>query len=157
MSKSAPARPTTSSRSSFSFAIVASSYNGKYTDALAETAGLELKLLEAGAKVDVFRTPGSFEVPLFVKLAAKKKKYDAILAFGVIFQGATEHATLIADSVTQSLQNIALEFSIPVLHEVLLLSDEKQARERCLGKKLNRGLEAARAAVTAVREIKKSF
>jgi 6,7-dimethyl-8-ribityllumazine synthase len=37
---------------------------------------------------------------------------------------------------------------VPVINAVLSLETEGQARERCLGSKINRGTEAARAAVT---------
>lgn len=136
------------------FAVVASEYNAPYVEALVENARAELAILEPGAGVDVYHVPGSFEIPLLVKLAADRRKFDAIMAFGIILQGKTAHADLVARSVTDSLQNIALEYSVPVIHGVLLVGNERQARERCFGKKLNRGIEAARAAVSCARAVK---
>jgi len=56
----------------------------------------------------------------------------------------------VAKSVTNGLQQLALEFSTPVIHEVLLVEDEKQAYARCIGTKLNRGREAARSALDII-------
>ena len=58
-----------------------------------------------------------------------------------------DHAQNLARSVTDALQQIALEHGVPVINAVLSMEIEAQARERCLGSKINRGAEAARAAV----------
>jgi 6,7-dimethyl-8-ribityllumazine synthase len=50
-------------------------------------------------------------------------------------------------SVTAALQQIALDSGVPIINVVLSFEDEQQAHERCLGKKINRGTEAARAAL----------
>nr|MBA3543179.1 6,7-dimethyl-8-ribityllumazine synthase [Chthoniobacterales bacterium] len=71
---------------------------------------------------------------------------DAIIALGVILEGETAHAQFLGQSVTNALQQISLDYGVPVIHAVLSLKDETQARERCLGDKINRGMEAARAA-----------
>ena len=52
--------------------------------------------------------------------------------------------------MTDALQRLAIESMRPVIHEVLLVEDEKQAYARCIGAKLNRGREAARAAAAMI-------
>ncbi len=143
--------------SNTSYAIVASQYNLKYTQGLADSAFQELKMLEPAAGLQAFWAPGAFEIPLLVKLLAAQSKYDAILTFGVLFEGETAHASLVAQSVTQALQQIAIDHEVPVLDGVLLLTSKEQADARCLGAEINRGIEVARAAtltVRAVREIR---
>ena len=81
---------------------------------------------------------------------AAQKKADAIVAIAVILKGQTDHATNLSRSVTDALQRIALEHGVPVINAVLTLDSEFQAQERCLEERINRGTEAARAAVEIV-------
>jgi 6,7-dimethyl-8-ribityllumazine synthase len=78
---------------------------------------------------------------------AIQNEADAIIACGVILQGETDHAQNLSRSVTDALQRIATEHGVPVINVVLSFDNEKQARVRCLENKINRGTEAARAAV----------
>jgi 6,7-dimethyl-8-ribityllumazine synthase len=72
----------------------------------------------------------------------------------VLLQGATAHATLVAQTVTDALMEISLRHRLPVLHEILLVENEDHAAARCVEPDLNRGTEAARAAVRMLRAIK---
>ena len=100
----------------------------------------------------LWRVPGAFEVPMMVKRAIEQpvsgETPDAVIAFGVILRGSTAHADLIGTAITNQLMSQACESLVPVIHEVLLLEDEQQAFARCIASALNRGREAARAAVT---------
>ena len=153
MSKAFPHRPRPTGKSDFSYAIVASKFNEAYVQAMVDHAHTELNSLDPESPVVLLWTPGSFEIPLFVQAAAELKRFNAILALGVILQGETAHATLIAEAITKSLLEISLKHRLPVIHEVLLLQNKDQARERCLGTTHNRGTEAARAAVSAARKL----
>jgi 6,7-dimethyl-8-ribityllumazine synthase len=146
MSKLAPRRPR-SLKGKRRFAIVASLFNGQYVDGLVAHASRELQALSPGAGIALHRVSGAFEIPIVVREIAAGKKADAILALGVILQGKTSHAQNLARSVTDALQRIALEHGVPIINAVLSMETEAQARERCLGAKINRGVEAARAAV----------
>ena len=146
-------RPRSARKSALSFAIVASEYNNRYVQPLVDSARSEINELEPGADVHLVRVPGSFEIPLAVKLVAMQRRFDGILALGVVLQGETAHAELIARTVTTALMSLALEFKVPVIHEVLLLKNEEQAKARCLGTERNRGMEAARAGVAMARTV----
>lgn len=124
-----------------SIGIAASLFNKEYVDGLIDSALVHLK----GHPVDIVRVPGSFELPLAVQRLLRRKDIRAVIAFGVIWQGQTAHADLIAQAVTQALMRLALELDKPVIHQVLMVKNEAQARARCFGQKLNRGTEAAHA------------
>jgi 6,7-dimethyl-8-ribityllumazine synthase len=135
-----------------SFSIVASRYNARYVDAMLRAAKAELQ--RAGAKrVQVIRVPGAYEIPIVAASLARsaEARPDAILCLGVILRGATVHAAHIGDSVSRALMEIQLQYGVPVIHEVLLLENEEQARARCLSRTHNRGGEAAQTAIAMAR------
>jgi 6,7-dimethyl-8-ribityllumazine synthase len=130
--------------SKFRFALVVSLFNREYTDALLSAAQAALK----GHEVAVVRVPGAYEIPLQVQRLARTKRFAAILALGLVWQGRTAHAQEILRAVTDALMRISLENDVPVIHQVLAVTNESEARARCMGVKLNRGLEGAQAALT---------
>jgi len=140
-----------------SFVIVASRYNAKYVEAMLRAARAELN--RAGARrVRVVRVPGAYEIPVVAARLARcggaesgassaNSRPGAIICLGVILRGETVHAAHIGEAVSRALMEIQVRFEVPVIHEVLLLENEAQARVRCLGKKHNRGAEAAQTAL----------
>jgi 6,7-dimethyl-8-ribityllumazine synthase len=146
MSSTAPPRPRIA-ESKRSFCIVASQFNARYVEGLVDHAERELRVLVPNAIILVQRVPGAFEIPVVVKELASQRKANAIIACGVILQGETNHAQNLSRSVTDALQRIAVEQAIPVINVVLSFDNEDQARARCLEDGINRGTEAARAAV----------
>ncbi len=129
------------------FAIVASNFNGEYVDGLLEAAEAVL----AGHELTIVRVPGAFEIPLQVQGLARTKRFAAVIALGVVWQGKTAHAQEIVRAVTDALMRIMLETSVPVIHQVLSIATEAEARARCFGSKLNRGREAGEAALALSR------
>lgn len=130
--------------------IVASKYNEQFTDALVENTIEELGELVPQGRVDLIRVPGAFEIPVMVASVLDRDPPACIIALGLIIRGSTEHADLVGRSVTDALQHLALQHMRPIIHEVLLVSDEKQAYARCIGSQINRGREAARAAAAMI-------
>ncbi len=132
------------------FAIVASRYNARYVEAMLRAAKGELTRAGAG-EIRVLRVPGAYEVPVVAAALARQGSWSAIICLGVILRGATTHAQHIGEAVSNELARIAVESGVPIIHEVLLLENEQQAKERCLGRKFNRGMEAAQTALEMAR------
>ena len=137
------------------FALVASKYNSRYVDAMLRAAKTEI--LRAGGKVQIIRGPGAYEIPVVAAKLARTRHQQpghplaGIICLGVILRGATTHAQHIGEAVSDALAHIQIQYEVPVIHEVLLLENEQQARERCLSPQHNRGTEAAQTALEMAR------
>jgi 6,7-dimethyl-8-ribityllumazine synthase len=151
-----PVKTKTARASGGAFVIVASRYNARYVDAMLRAAKTEL--LRAGGTVQIVRVPGAYEIPVVAAKLARQStlnsQLSAIICLGVILRGATTHAQHIGEAVSNALVQIQIQHEVPVIHEVLLLENESQARERCLDKKHNRGTEAAQTALEMARVMK---
>ncbi len=130
------------------FAIVASLYNEPFVNALVEATRNEIQQIMPTASMPLYRVPGAGEIPVCAEYVVQHANADVVVALGVIIKGQTDHADLIALGVANALQEMACRNLIPIINEVLLVENEMQAKERCFGVQLNRGIEAARAATT---------
>ena len=135
------------------FAVVASEYNNRYVGPMVEAALAELEKAGA-AQIDLVRVPGAFETPVVAARLARRTRparYVAVICLGVILRGETAHAEHIGRGVTDALVRLQIELGVPMIHEVLLLENEAQAKARCLDPERNRGREAAQAAIRMAR------
>jgi 6,7-dimethyl-8-ribityllumazine synthase len=144
-------KPSSASATGKRFAIIASKYNARYVDAMLRAAKTEL--MQAGAsEIKVVRVPGAFEIPVVVaRLAQAEPAFAAIICLGVILRGETTHAQHIGEAVSVALSQLQIAHGIPIIHEVLLLENEAQAKVRCTSKEHNRGTEAAQTALEMAR------
>ncbi|MFF5107769.1 6,7-dimethyl-8-ribityllumazine synthase [Streptosporangium sp. NPDC000509] len=125
--------------------VVAARWHEKITDQLvarAEQAGRD-----SGAEMTVVRVTGSLEIPVVAQVLARK--YDAVVALGVVIRGETPHFDYVCDSVTSGLTRISLDEEVPVGNGVLTCESLDQALDRSglPGSHEDKGYEATVAAL----------
>jgi len=130
------------------FCLVAARFNEAYVVRLVSAAA-ELLARHGAAEGDLETVwvPGSLELPLACRWAAASGRFDAVLAFGVILRGETEHFRLVADNAAHGLARVSLDTGVPVLNGVLAAHHAGQVADRTGGVHGNRGAEVALAAI----------
>jgi 6,7-dimethyl-8-ribityllumazine synthase len=130
------------------FGIVISRFNDFIGERLLQGAidTLTRHGVERG-QIEVIRVPGAFEMPLAAKTMANSKRYDALIALGVVMRGETPHFEYVAGRCAAGLSQVSLEFSIPLGFGVLTVDTLEQAIERAGSKAGNKGVDAAMAAI----------
>ena len=135
----------------FRFAIVASRWNDFLTSRLIEGALDALERLGASeTAVEIFKVPGSFEIPLLARRVAETERFDAVICVGTILRGQTPHFEYIAGEVTKGIAQAAMSTGVPVLYGIITADTLEQAIDRAGVKAGNKGFEAAMSAVEMV-------
>lgn len=134
------------------FAVVAARFNETYVRRMVDAALAVLRARGASeADLEVWWVPGSFELPLAARWAIERRRVAAVLAFGVLIRGETEHYRLVAESSTEGLMRVMLDEGVPVLDGVLAVENAEQAAARTGGAAGNRGADVALAAIAMAR------
>ena len=129
------------------FAIVASMYHEPLMNGLLESTKSELLGLMPAASVPLYRVPGAWEIPVCAEYVMQYTNADVMICLGIVVRGETGHADLITQSVSDKLMEMSVRHLTPIINMVLLVNSEEEARARVFGDQMNRGVEAARAAL----------
>ena len=135
-------------------ACVVSTYHEELTGAMLDSA--LATLAEHGIAreaIEVVRAPGAFELPVVAQRLAERADVAAVLCFGLVLKGETEHDRHIAAACAQGLMRVGLDTGTPVLFGVLTCATLEQARRRARRESeggLDKGREVARAALGAL-------
>jgi 6,7-dimethyl-8-ribityllumazine synthase len=142
----------------FRFALIASRWNDFITARLTEGALDALDRLGVAAEsVELYKVPGSFEIPLLALKLAGSKKYDAVICLGTIIRGQTPHFEYIAGAVTKGIAQAGMETGVPVVYGIVTADTLEQAIDRAGVKAGNKGFEAAMSAVELVNLYREAF
>ena len=130
------------------FGVVVSRFNSLVTEQLLAGA-LDTIRRHGGddGAIDVFRCPGTFELPALLRKIALSGRYDAVVSLGAVIRGGTPHFEYVAAEVTKGVAHVSMEAPCAVTMGVLTCDSMEQALERAGVKAGNKGAEAAAAAI----------
>ena len=130
------------------FAILISRFNSFITDRL--LAGALDALNRNGvaeADIEIFKVPGSWEMPVTAQAITKQGRHDALICLGAVIRGETPHFDYVAGEATKGLAHVSLASGIPIAFAVLTTNTLEQAIDRAGAKGGNKGFEAALTAI----------
>lgn len=108
--------------------------------------------------------PGSFEFPIAAEMLMRRaygdgpsggtgffrSPPDAIICLGVVLKGDTYHFEMIVDECVRGLGSVSRKYGVPIINEVLPVTDIAQAEARAADDEFNKGIEAAAAAIEII-------
>ena len=113
------------------YALIAGRWHSPIVDGLIQ--GAQDYLIHTGgqaSQLDVFRVPGSFEIPQAAQWIIKEERHAGLLLLGCIVQGDTPHFDVLTHSVMQAVQTLALEGPLPLTCGILTVQTLEQAEAR---------------------------
>jgi 6,7-dimethyl-8-ribityllumazine synthase len=133
------------------FALCVSRFNGFITEQLLR--GATDALVRHGVTegdIDVYRVPGTFELPGLVRRLAEGGQYAGLVALGCVLRGGTPHFEYVAGEVSKGIAQVALTAGCAVSFGVLTCDTLEQAIDRAGVKSGNKGADAAMACLEMV-------
>lgn len=133
------------------FAITVSRFNSFITEPL--LAGAIDALVRHGVAdgdIDVFKCPGTWELPGLTRRLAESKGYAGIVVLGCVIRGGTPHFEHVSAEVSKGIGQLSLNAPCAVTFGVLTTDNVEQAVDRAGVKAGNKGAEAAVACIEMV-------
>jgi 6,7-dimethyl-8-ribityllumazine synthase len=130
--------------------IVEARFYDDIADAL--LAGATRALESAGVAFDTITVPGALEVPAAIAIgldAAERRgtPYDGAVALGCVIRGDTIHFEIVSTESARALMDLAVARRLPLGNGILTVDTEAQAWIRARIENLDKGGDAARAAI----------
>jgi 6,7-dimethyl-8-ribityllumazine synthase len=130
----------------------------RYYDDLADLllAGAMTVLDEAQAKVERVTVPGSLEIPGAIAIAIeaarrKRRPYDGVVALGCVIRGDTIHFEIVSQESARGLMALSMTHALAIGNGIITVNTQSQAFARARVEEMDKGGDAARAALALVR------
>jgi 6,7-dimethyl-8-ribityllumazine synthase len=131
MSSDIPALFTGTTPRGVTIGIVSTMWHGDTMKTMVDAARAVLKKHGVSTqRITHMIAPGAFEIPLIAKTLITKRRVNAVIALGVIVEGETHHANLIAQACTDGIMRVSIDTNTPIADGVLHVSSMRQAKAR---------------------------
>lgn len=133
------------------FAICVSRFNSFITEPL--LSGAVDALVRHGVAegdIDVYRCPGTFELPGVARRVVQGGKHAGVIALGCVIRGGTPHFEYVSGEVAKGIGQLSFTADCAVTFGVLTCDTVEQAVDRAGVKAGNKGAEAAVACIELV-------
>ena len=96
--------------------------------------------------------PGCFEFPYAADVLCRGRAglLGAVICLGVVLKGETGHFEMIVSECVRGLGEVSRRRDVPIINEILPVTDLAQARARAGDDGFNKGIEAAAAAIEII-------
>ena len=118
--------------------------------------GAEAAIAASGASATIVSVPGALEIPAAMAMsldaaANAAQAFDAAIALGCIIRGETYHFEIVAGESARALMDMSVQRKFPIGNGILTVENEAQALVRADPTQLDKGGDAARAALALIR------
>lgn len=133
------------------FVIVEGRFYEDLNDLMIE--GAKRALMAAGASYEIVTVPGALEIPIAIEMIRDQaihglRRADGFVALGAVIRGETTHYEIVALESARALLELATHHALPLGNGILTVENVQQAEERANPDKMDKGGDAARAALT---------
>ena len=134
--------------------IVEARFYDDIQDALLEGALAEIR--KAKATHEIITVPGALEIPAAVVMGLDSAEdngegFDAVIALGCVIRGDTIHFEIVSMESSRALMDLAVDRRMPLGNGILTVNTDAQAWARARAGELDKGGDAARAALAMLR------
>jgi 6,7-dimethyl-8-ribityllumazine synthase len=134
--------------------VVEARFYDEIADALLDGASRVLDA--AGTEWDRITVPGSLEIPAAIAIAIdaaerRQRPYDGAVALGCVIRGDTIHFEIVSMQSAQGLMDLSVARRLPLGNGIITVDTPAQALARARKEELDKGGDAARAALAMVR------
>ena len=85
-----------------------------------------------------------------------RSRYDVLIGLAVVIRGDTKHFDMVSSECARGVMEVMLKHDVPIVFEVLAAFHRRDAVRRASQNRYNKGLEAAHAALSLLKILKRS-